>query len=478
MTSRLLCAIRRPASIVAGLCLAGCGGNESPTEPPPPDTRAPLVEIVFPVNRTDDLGVEYTDYDETGNGFLDLRVTWSDDRSGVDPSTLTIEVLGEVTGGVSGEDLSGQWTRHELTEAGVRLEETLNRLVRQGRPSLVVSVADSAGNRGADTLRIRTRYGDFHRSLRFEDPGVPTSDLTVCEDDERLYVVRGYAIFVFEANTFERIGRYEVVAPQPLGRVLCIPGDPIVYVASGDLDRFDRVNLEWVSDINVLRTQRMRPSRKDPNILWTAEWGAGVPVKADRFTAQRVGSVGFPISSYSDEFSIGIAVIDDDRKIYWERHWERKLLVGDPATGKILREIQIGLASRLAVSPDGRYVYVPVWDGLLFGLRAIDTETDEVTHGMTTEMGPYAMGRPFDVALNPDGDRMWIATKDIDSFEPDVENVASLLIDPIRWVKLQAFPRPVPPGTKTRWLQAAAFHTNGRLVFQARDDDIDVYIIR
>jgi hypothetical protein len=467
------------AAVAAGLCLAACGGDDAPpTGPPPPDTGPPVVEIVFPVILENQYGADSTYYDETANGFLDLRATWSDAGSGVDPSTLEIRVIGQVAGGTPGEDLSAWWTRHELTANGMRYEETLERLVRQGSPRLVVSVADSAGNVGADTLTIEVNYGDYHRSIPFEDPGVPSSDVTVCEDDERLYVARGFGVVVIDANTLERIGRYEVLAPLTLGSVLCVPGDSLLY-ATPVFDRFDRVALEWVSEVpDTRRTHGLVPSRAEADVIWTGEWGAGVPVKVDRSIPARIGPVGFPVSAYDDEFTSGLAVLEDDRKIYWERHWERQILVGDPATGEILSHIPIGIASNMVVSRDDRYVYVPVWSGSLYGLRAIDTEIDEITRAMIVDMAPYGIGLPFDVALNPEGDRLWITTKDVNPTELPDPPLASLLIDPIRWVKLQAFPRPVPPGTKTRWVQAATFHPHGKLLYQARDDDIDVYIIR
>lgn len=455
------------------LVLASCGGETSGPPPPVEDTEPPVVEIVFPVNETDWLGIESTRYDETEDGFLDLRATWSDGGSGVDTSTLRIEVLGTVTGVGPGTDLAGLWRRIALSETGATYEETIEHLVRQGRPRLVVSVADSAGNVGSDTLEIRVRYGDFHRSLRLEG-GAPTLDITVCEDDERLYLARGYAITVIDANTLETIGHYPRVLAEPPSEVLCISGDPILY-ATVRVERFSRHTLSWESEIpGTFGTDAIAWSRNDPDILWVAEWGSGVPVRVDRTIPERLGGVGFPPSSFWDEFTFAIAVLDGDRKIYWDRAWEGGIFVGDPATGEILAHITGGEVGSMAVSRDDRFVYAAFHTGSLTGLAEIDTETDQVTRGMSGWAAGYGPALIVDVVINPAGDRLWLTTQDVDPENPG----ASILADPLAWKELQAFPRPVPPGVVTRWVQAAAFHPHGKLLYQARDDDIDVYIIR
>ncbi|MFO7587328.1 MAG: hypothetical protein R6X22_04575 [Gemmatimonadota bacterium] len=71
-------------------------------------------------------------------------------------------------------------------------------------------------------------------------------------------------------------------------------------------------------------------------------------------------------------------------------------------------------------------------------------------------------------------DRPWLTTQDVDPESPG----ASILADPVAWQELQGFPPPVsadaqPPNKGL----TAAFHPHGKLLYQARDDDIDVYII-
>lgn len=459
------------------LLLTACGSDDPPTQPPS-DTLRPVVRIEYPVDSLPPSGIPATAYDETANGLIDVRATWSDADSGVDPSTLRIQVLGQIAGSAgSGDDLSGLWQQIELTDTGMTFEETIEQLVRQGSSRLIVSVEDSAGNRGADTLEIHPRYGDFHLSIPLQT-GAITTDLMVCEDDERLYVARGFAITVFDANTFQLIGTFSTVLSLPPAAILCVPGDPILYAAVR-VNRFNRTTLEWDTVIpGSLRTTSLVQSREDTDIIWAGEFGFGIPGRYDRIAgipANPPGDTLFPPSSVSDEFVFGLAVLDQDRKIYYSRAREGGIVVGDPATGEQLTHIDLqpdfagrGLTDNMVLSPDDRFVYAAL-QGTLNGLVEISTVTDRVTRDVVS-IGGFGI----DVAIRPAGDRIWLTTQDLDPADPS----PSLLIDAGNFVTMQFFPRPVAPGVQTRWVQAATFHPNGKLLYQGRDDDIDVYLIR
>jgi len=470
-----------PSLVALVSVVMACGGDEdSLTEPPPADTTPPAVEIVFPRDSVDEFEEPLSNYDEDADALLDLRVTWNDAGSGVDPSTARIEILGQIAGSAgSGDDLSGLWTEVERSGDGLAYTETIEGLVRRvGSPRLVVSVEDSAGNRGADTLRLHLPYGDLHRSFPVNhEPGAPTGDLVVCEDDGRLYATRAFAVLVFDALSFEPIGVFPKVLAEPPARMLCIPGDPILY-STVRVERFDRTTLTWDSEIpGTLATDGIVHSRLDPDIIWGGEWGIGVPVQIDRSVPERVGGVGLPASSAPDEFTIAMAVLDGDRKIYYSRAREQGLVVGDPATGEQLAHIDLdlagagrGLTSNIVVSHDDRFVYAAVHSGVNTGLAEINTDTDEVVRFKST-FG----GTGFDVALHPDGNLLWLTTQNVS--DPAVQTPSLLIRRDVMNV-VQLFPRPVPEGTETRWVQAATFHPSGKLLYQARDDDIDVYIIR
>lgn len=461
--------------LAVGLAIA-CGGDDGPVDPPA-DTTPPTVRIVFPVDSVDQFERPATRYDETGDGLIDVRATWSDAGSGVDPSTARIQILGGIAGTASsGDDLTGLWTEVERSESGLTYEETYEQLVRRGTPRLVVSVEDAAGNRGADTLDLHVRYADYHRTVHLSyEPGAPTGDLVVCSDDGRLYANRGFAVIVFDAVTLEEIGVFPKVLAEPPARLLCIPGDPILY-ATVRVERFNRTTLTWDSEIpGTFFTDGIARSRLDPDIIWAGEFGIGVPTQIDRTVPERIGDVGLPWSSYTDEFTIAVAVLDGDRKIYYSRAREGGLVVGDPATGEELGRVDldpnapgVGLTSNVVVGKDDRFLYAAV-RGQEPGLVKIDTETDEVT-----DQTASVDGQGIDVAIHPDGDLLWLTTHDDDPAQP----TPSLLIDPATMEIIESFPRPVPDGVETTWVLAVTFHPDGKLLYQARDDDIDVYLVR
>lgn len=463
------------ATVVA--IAAACGGDDDGGPTDPEDTTAPSVRIVFPVDSIDEFSKPATLYDETGNGLIDVRATLSDTGSGVDPSTARIEVLGQIAGSAgSGEDLTGLWTEVERDAGGLTFEETYEELVRHGAWRLVVSVADVAGNRGADTIDLVTQPGDYHRTVELDYlPGDPTGDMIICEDDDRLYARRGFGAMVFDALTLELIGTFPDVMAEPPARLLCIPGDPILY-ATVRVERFDRTTFEWDREIpGTFRTDGIAHSRLDPDIIWAGEWGIGVPTQVDKSLPERIGEVGLPHSSSSQEFTVAVAVLDDDRKIYYSRAREGGLVVGDPATGEQLAHVDLdpfapglGLTDNIVVGHDDRFVYAAV-QGQESGAVEIDTDSDVVTRRVAA-----IDGVGIDVAIHPTKDLLWLTTHDDDPAVP----TPSLLIDAEKMEWIERFPRPVPEGTETRWVLAAVFHPDGKLLYQARDDDIDVYLIR
>lgn len=433
-----------------------------------------MVQINFPVDSVDRFGDPATRYDETDNGLVDVRASWSDAGDGVDPSTVRIELLGEIAGSAnSGDDLSGLWTQVQIDDNGLAFEETIAELVRQGSPRLVVSVADFAGNRGADTLDLLVRHGDFHRSISLGGSGIPAPDGVICEDDLRLYVAYGNAIVVIDTQTLELIGSFSAVLPETPSNLLCVEGDPEVYVGVR-VDQFDREALMWAGHMSgTFLTDALALSKADPAIIWAGEGTIGVPVRIDRINDERIGEVGFPHSSSTDERVFAIAVLPDDGKIYFSRARETGVISGDPATGEQLAHIDLdpdspglGWTQSLAVHPQLFRVYAAV-RGVTSGVVEIDPAIDAVSRRL------IFVNNAIDVSLNKAGTRMWATTHDSDAQQA----AESHLIDPNSLARLQSFPRPVPEGTTTFVLDGS-FRPDGKLVFQLRDDDVDVYIIR
>lgn len=458
----------------ATFLVASCGSdNRQPTEPPP-DTIAPSVRIDFPVDSTDEFLNPATRYDENGNGLIDIRASWSDAGGGVDPATARIEIVGGINGtSGSGDDLRGLWTQVTLDGDRLAFEETIAELARQGTARLVVSVADSAGNRGADTMVVRVRYGDFHRSIALGGSGIPAPDGVVCEDDLRLYVAYGNAIVVIDAQTLEVVGSFPAVLPEPPASLLCVEGDENLY-ASVRLERFNRSTLSWLpSEPSIPQIDGLALSELDSDIVWGGAAGIGVPVQIDRTTLTYFGEVGFPHSSATNEFVAAVAVLPYDDKIYFSRAREAGVVSGDPATGEQLVHVdldpdfpELGRTNSLAVHPSLPHVYAAVISRSP-GIVEIDPATDMVSRRL------IFLNNAIDVSLNRSGTRMWVTTHDS---HPDIA-ARSHLIDPIAWRILESFPRPVPPAT-TMFVLDGSFRPDGKLVFQVRDDAVDIYLIR
>ncbi|HZT79878.1 MAG TPA: cytochrome D1 domain-containing protein, partial [Gemmataceae bacterium] len=73
----------------------------------------------------------------------------------------------------------------------------------------------------------------------------------------------------------------------------------------------------------------------------------------------------------------------------------------DPRTDKITRRMDIGPApNQLAVTPDGKFAYVPCSDGYY---EVIDLQKAKVLHRIFTG------GRPHNTVCSPDGKRMYLA---------------------------------------------------------------------
>jgi hypothetical protein len=111
-------------------------------------------------------------------------------------------------------------------------------------------------------------------------------------------------------------------------------------------------------------------------------------------------------------------------------------------------------------------LYAAVIDGLYPGLAEINTQSDSAVRFL------LLLGwAGIDLALSPSERRIFLTTADRGTAS---ENV---LIDLASWTVLASFPRPRVPGV-TRADRDVVFHTSGKLVFVARDRDVDVYLNR
>jgi DNA-binding beta-propeller fold protein YncE len=218
-------------------------------------------------------------------------------------------------------------------------------------------------------------------------------------------------------------------------------------------------------------------SRANANVLYVGELESGGVGTIDRAQAVRTGEIGIPWSGTPEnpEYVFDLAVLAGDTKLYLTRYLDGGVIVANPATGAILSRIGVGGAGwpdsgrtdAFVLSHDDQHLYVAVLDGNPRGVVDIYTVTDRVVR--TLPLFGYV---PQELALSPDGTRLFVTTQDRVPTEPS-ENV---LIDIPTWQVIARFPRP-RVGT-LRFDGGVAFHPNGKLIFVGRDRMIDVYLER
>jgi len=446
-----------------------CGSDILPP-PPPADTTPPQVTVLFPNGRQ---------YDEDGDGFVDLRVTVADPGGLVDPVGMRVRSLRGVNG-PAGDDanLLDSWPVTTRDTALLVAHETIANLLHGGENALEISVPDTAGNVALDTIRFSVPHGALLRTLQsgLSYGAAHGVGVVVCPDDNRVYMAAGKSLVVADAATPGIIGAVEYpLAPDNFYMPLCVPGDAVLYVTLAVM-RFDRTAFQWISEVKpAFASIGVVQSRADPNLLYVGESYTGGIGIIDRARAARIGSIPLQTQS-SYEFVGELAVLPGDAKIYASRLAEQGILVARPSTGEILARIAIGgpnwpglgVTDAFVLSHDDRWLYVAVLDGDPRGVAMVDTRTDSVVR--TLPLPDYV---PQDIDLSPSGNRLFVTTQDRWLDLPS-QNV---LIDVPTWRVLEAFPRPRPDGV-IRFDGGVAFRPDGKLAFVAHNLDIDVYLIR
>jgi len=464
----------------AALALA-CGGE--PIEPLPADARdttGPSLSVLSPRG-----GI----YDEDGDGLVDVRIVLADSGGLVDPAGIRVRSLAGVvdpTGQLTDTvELLNVWAVTERSESLLVVHETVSHLLPSRVNRIELTVPDSAGNITRDTVQFTLPYAAFHKTIKtgLTMSWLPAAGLALCPDDGRLYMTVVRRLVVFDPDSLALL---TIIEPgfgttAELGYPLCVPEDPLLYVTDYAVQRFDRANEQWVSEIsNSYHGHSIVQSRRDPDLLYVGERNSGRIGIISRAAQMRLGGL-LPFSPY-DEFVFGLAVLDGDAKLYATRVFEEGILVVDPRRDTIPKDNPIldtiriggsswpgyGVADAIVLSRDDRWLYAAVLDGDPRGIARIDTQLDSVVAHL-----PLTNYVPIDLALSPDESRMFVTTQD--RF-PDVPS-QNVLIDMPGWRVLQRFPRPHPPGV-TRFDRDIVFHPTGKTIFVTRDVDLDVYLNR
>jgi hypothetical protein len=431
------------------------------------DTTPPRFHVLTPVD---------TAYDIDGDKLVDLRLTWSDSAGAVDPAGVVVRSLNGINGPASATtNLLDVWRVERRDSEGLVIHETVENLLHGGSNQFEITVPDTAGNVEVDTITFTLPHGALFKTILTGLGGgaIPASAVTLCPDDNRLYMTARRNVVVMDPDSLKvaSIVR-DPSAGDDLARPLCVPGDPILYVTEGRVERFDRSTLTWLPQVaSAFMSIGIVQSRADPNLLYVGETTSGTIGIIDRAQAARVGQL-LPFSN--QEYVLDLAILDGDSKLYATRVVDGGILVLDPLRDSVLKRIPVGgpnwpdlgRSDAITLSKDRRRLYAAVLDGAERGVAEIDTQLDSVVR--TLALFDYFA---IDLGLSPDERRMFVTTQD--NGTPS-ENV---LVDVAGWQVLQTFPRPRDT-VVTRFDRDVVWHPSGKLVFVTHNLDLDVYLIR
>lgn len=458
---------------VAAALAGGCAPDRVVV--PPRDSTAPHVHVLSPTPSAADLD---------GDGFVDLSVTWADSAGRVDFAHATLRSLdGLAPPAPDTADLLRHWRIERLDSAGLVAHETVDYLLRRGVTRLVLEVPDTAGNVRRDTLPVQLpHYVTLSRTIETGLPWWPPAyRLAIC-DDGLLYAPIRSRLAIINPDSQSLVAVIEPgtnpdTAPFEMWQPLCIPGDPVLYIADFRLARFDRPTRQW---LRVVRTtfasSSVASSRTDPDLIYEGESKAGIVGIISRSGATRTS--GLLDMDPNNQTNINaIVAAPGDNPLYVAYGEFGGVWAVDPVRDSVLARINLatpgdttylGQSLGMAPSLDGTKVYVAVTDGSPRGLAEIDVATSRISHRLA-----LAGGRPITLAVSPDGRWAFVTTQDVRANVPS-DNV---LIDLTTWQPLEFVSRPRPAGD-IRWDQGVVFHPNGKLLFVAHNQNVDAYLLR
>lgn len=435
---------------------------------PPPDTAPPIVEVVTPVD---------TLYDIDGDKLVDFALTWSDSGGDVDYQKVKVRSLTGVNGPADGSDnLLTVWRVGRVDASGIVFHETLENLLHGGSNKIEIAIPDKAGNVLLDTLVFSVPQGALIKTISTGLVGsLPAEGLTICPDDQRVYMTANRNIAVFDRDSLKLVSIiHDPYAADFLPEALCIPGDPVVYVTEGRLQRFDRMSMTWLSEADSsFGSVAIARSKADSNLIYLGESIDGTIGIFDRSRGVRTGYL-LPISQQPENV-IDLAVLPGDLKLYATGYSTGGILVVDPTRDSLLSRIPVGgpeilpdlgRADAITLTNNGKRLLAGVVEGVIRGLAEIDTQRDSVSRVLYL-FNYYCIN----VALSPSEARAFVTTQDNG---PPSENV---LVDLNKWQVLQTFPRPRAQGA-IRFDNDVVFDPTGKLVFVTHDLDLDVYLSR
>ncbi len=405
-------------------------------------------------------------YDTNGDQLVDFDIEWHGVAKNVDQRTASVRSLDGIDGPAGPlSNLLDVWTVTRRDSIGIAFHETIQNLLKSGINRLEISVADSAGNRTTDTVVVVLPHGVFWKTVSTGLTNmVERGSFAVDTVMRRLYMAHSNMMVVFNLDSLNIIAKIPPPVPGlQYNRITLSPPDGVCMTEL--LRCLDPATWTWGPDVNSARAIALASSRVNSDLIYLGETYSGVIGIYSKSQHARIGEVGNAPNPYQDEFIDDIVLLAGDRKLYATQSFEGGLVALDPHTGTVLARVPGGDNDGLVLTRDETRLYAGIW-----GLTEIDTRTDRVTRQML-----LTNALPINIALSPDERFIFQVTQEPNPGQQPYSK--HYLIDVDRWIRVDSFPRPRAAG-QIRYDRGAVFHPNGKLVFQAHDLDLDVYLIR
>jgi hypothetical protein len=469
-----LASSQRLATAVGFILIAAC--DQEPTRPTP-DTIAPHLQIVFP--RYPDPAYP-TSFDRDSNHLMDLELRWSDSLGHVDPATLRIVARGGVLGAAPDSNLALGWRRVRLDSAGAAFEETVPLLLPAGPTTLVVSIADSAGNRTSDSVVTILEPGFFYKTIslnyRPEWPQVRGVNLALLPDGSKgVAPFEGARVAIFDPEGVVPTHWVENV-PNVLfaGWATIDPASGLAYLGGGgsgtagisvfdlrteQLVRWVTVGLGVVSVFAHGQYLYVGEACTTGRIIVLDKSTLAEVGRIDPNFADSGGMCNNPVTrSFSSDGAIGWARVVDHGVMSFSTRTYQPLQFILANGGYNVRDLRL---------VDDRWLYL-VGTGIA-GVQERDAVTGQVTHQYPLDGPPFP--DPVELAVSATGRMLFVSASPAADGPSNIR--APLLFDipglHLRW----AFPQ--RPGRRS---DAAVWHPDGKRVYVMAEYEVDVYVVR
>jgi len=452
--------------------LSGVACHDRPPTIAGPDTVAPRLQFVFPTASDPRFGATF---DRDSNGLMDLELTWNDSLGRVNPASLKIIARGGVPGAAPDTNLALGWRNVRLDSTGAAFEETVPLLLRSGLTTLVVSLADSAGNAVTDSVTVALPPASFHRVINLNHdsawPQERATNFVLLPDGSKGAVpFAGGHVAIFDPDGIFPT-RYIHGVPNLTfaARIGFDATSGLAYMGGGGHET------NGISVVNLQTEQFDRSVDVGGGVVSVFVQGSrlyvgeacttGRIIVLDKVTLTEVGRVepNYPNTGSLCNNSV-VRAFNSTGTIGWARTVNQGVMSFDAQSFAMLQHLdvrppagdsQFGEARDIKLLND-RWLYLAKLD---YGLDEIDLTTGQLSQHYPGSGVPG--GSILELSIAPDSTRLFVS-------DPPQGRVLSV------------------PGLATIWTLAprmgyqdgAIWHPDGKRVYVMAEYDMDVYIVR